>query len=287
MTLVEVLFTMGIMALGMVGVASIFPVAAKLQDDASSEIQAEQAARNAEAMIKARGMRVSQLAGNDTQWNNQTGAAANTPDNSPFQWTAAPMTGGAAPAFALRDRAYPSSLYTASLSQCDFFWVPLVRDADPRLCRSEPQAAVFIMRRAAAAPSVTPPGTVVDTADATNGVPVSEVATNTSISLATSTTSGGMQVGDLALYGPVPMAVLPFQWTYTNNTPTFNSTPDAEVKRTDPLANSSPTATNREDPDFYTGGLFSSTAPYAQVFSGTRAVTYRVVLVSGDLFLEK
>jgi type II secretory pathway pseudopilin PulG len=290
MTLVEVLFTLGIMAIGMVSVASIFPVAAKLQDDASSEVEADQVARNAEALIKAKGIRVSSNGG-DNQWN-PSQAGNNIADNSPFTWTAGPMT--VAPCFSIRDRSYPSSLYNMAgatlalqTSQCDFFWVPLVRDADPRLGRSEPQAAVFVMHRAAAAPTGTVLGAI-NSSDAPNGVPVPEVVQTTTISMATTSTPNGMQIGDLALYGPVPLGALSFQWVYGSSTVSGSTTPVSEVKLTDAPASSSTVTYNRDDPSAYANSpLFAAQYPYAQVFSGTRGVTYRIVLVSGDLLLEK
>jgi prepilin-type N-terminal cleavage/methylation domain-containing protein len=52
MTLPELIVSMAILAIGLVGVASIFPAAGARQSDAVNEILAEQAARNAEAWMK-------------------------------------------------------------------------------------------------------------------------------------------------------------------------------------------------------------------------------------------
>jgi hypothetical protein len=277
------------MAIGMVGVAAIFPAAAKLQDDASTEIEAEQVARNAEAMIKARGIRVGPTGLRaDATWNGNT-AAPNAADNSPFAWTAAPMTwSSGAPCFSLRDRSYPSSLFNstasgvAQVNRCDFFWVPLIRDADPRLGRSEPQAAVFVMHRASAPPSSPLVGTAINASDLVNGVPVPGVYQTTSMSM---TTNNSMQIGDLALAGPVAFGALQFQWTYASNSPAYVANgPVPEVKLTDTPAINGPSY-NREDPSAYTSSLFGAASPCVQV--GTPGVTYRIILVSGDLLLEK
>jgi len=325
MTLIEVLFTMAIMAVGMVSVASIFPVAAKLQDDAAGEILAEQASRNAEAMIKARGFRVSSTGG-DAWWNPVT-PSATLGTNNPFYWNCnATLLGLAAPTatagLSLRDRSYPSSLCTNKpdpvtrqpvpgnpvvVTSCDFFWVPLVRNADPRLGRCEPQCAVFVMRRAAVAP-VAVSATVQNTNDAnydtSTGVPVAQVAT-TAIGptnpapVATTATASGLGIGDLVLYGPVPLGVLNAQWSDASDTPTLDPSKGLQWEvlpqtnpgvvgyqpgyRSNPANYTGPT--NLFNPALGTGSIGPS--GYAQVFSGTKAVTYRVILVSGDMLIQR
>jgi Tfp pilus assembly protein PilV len=296
MTMIEVLFTIGILAIGMVGVAAIFPAAAKLQDDASNEIEAEQVARNAEAIIKARGIHVNQI-GADPQWN-QTQATNTASDNAPFQWT-----GACSSCFSMRDRSYPSSLYqrTATTackqtSQCDFFWVPLVRDADPRLGRSEPQAAVFVLHYAQAPAPATLTGSQVNNSgsDPTANVSNDPQHFEPQVTLTASTPFSGInsnpQVGDLTLCGPAPLGALQFQWTYNSNTPTYSTNGqslaevDVDSSSDFPVSNG---LTNRDYPGAYASGLFSASVPYVQVYSGTPGVIYRVILVSGDLLLEK
>lgn len=297
MTLIEVLFTMAIMAIGMVSVASLFPVAAKLQDDAANEIIAEQASRNAEAIIKARGVRVSTI-GDDpaahvptATWNVNT-PGANYADNDPFSWNTAigpittPLT---APLLALRDRSYPSSMYNSTLAlttaHCDFFWVPVVRDADPRLGRSEPQCAVFVMHRASVSPAAAPgTATITPTSDdPVSGVPVAIVTTNT---LSGGTLpSSGLDNGDLVLYGSTPAAASHARWNDNGTAPTLTTSGlQWEVQ---PCTTHGNPGYRSNPANYTTGGFFGPNTYYAQAYSASKAVTYRVTIVSGDLLLQK
>jgi hypothetical protein len=256
-------------------------------------------------MINGRGIRVGN-SGSDTWWNPGTPTASI--GSNPFYWncpTALITAVSATPTLPLRDRSYPSSLCTnlalgkaPVVTNCDFFWVPLVRNADPRLGRSEPQCAVFVMHKAAVA--VTPTAaTGVNSGDdtstynatpgATAGAPVPLIAnsTCTATPTATSTAASGLAVGDLTLYGPVPLAALNAQWTDLSTTPTLSSggTLQWEVL---PQTNQAQPG-YRSNPANYTAAanLFNSPAPYAQVLSGSKAVTFRVIMVSGDMLLQK
>lgn len=119
-TLMEVLVSIGIFTIGAVAVASIFPTAIFLQKQTVDDMELDQSAENAEAMISSRKFKIVPGGGFDTQYS--TDAA----DNDSIQPVV--NTGGSLfDVFSFRDRTYPS-YYAAT--QSSSIWVPLIRDGD-------------------------------------------------------------------------------------------------------------------------------------------------------------
>jgi prepilin-type N-terminal cleavage/methylation domain-containing protein len=114
-TLMEVLISIGIFAVGMVAVASIFPVALTVQRNTIEAMHGVQAVRNAKALIAARKL------------------DALDPDFAQM-YPATPVTEVQTlppPIFdkwSINDRGYPRS--TSKAFACDFYWTPLVQDLD-------------------------------------------------------------------------------------------------------------------------------------------------------------
>jgi prepilin-type N-terminal cleavage/methylation domain-containing protein len=109
-TLVEVLISLGIFAVGMVAVASIFPVALTVQKNTVDGLHAKQAERNAKALIAARTLSSGDFASITTT---DVQPLPNTAPNKVFQkWS-------------IHDRGYPQS--TKEPLHADYYWTPLVQ----------------------------------------------------------------------------------------------------------------------------------------------------------------
>lgn len=126
-TLIEMLLSMIILALGLISIAAFFPVASYLQRTSLEESMALQAARSATAMLEARGLDRTYLPGTKDQ-------VTAIPSALSADWP-------------LGMRAYPSFDATADASdadalQRDFYWVPLVMNSN-----EGNKAFVFILRR--------------------------------------------------------------------------------------------------------------------------------------------
>lgn len=132
----EILIAIGIFAIGMVALASLFPVAALLQRETAEEVFAESAAKSAKAIVEAKTLT--------------------------YRWTGTASTGDLAGYYAASGYAHDEavSLYTAlgnntfyarypasvrsypqaqlkgtNVSDCDLFWIPFIQDisGDPAL----------------------------------------------------------------------------------------------------------------------------------------------------------
>jgi hypothetical protein len=123
---------MFILSIGLVAVASIFPVAAYLQRQAYEEDQALVAKRNAEAIIYARGVKP------------PPGVSDTKPDVVKFE--DGELSGARWPH---ATRAYPMSDFNGDDLQAekrDFYWVPLIMDKDKANGSRHWQVFVFILK---------------------------------------------------------------------------------------------------------------------------------------------
>lgn len=137
-TMLEVLITMGIFAIGFVAVASIFPTAILLQKKTVEDVVAQQVARNAQALLETRGLTLGVAASLDGDLDNQlVEAGATTWDTDqrvypvplPMLTTGHDNTTTPNQRWLLPDRSYPSA--SNPVESRKVFWVPLVRDPSP------------------------------------------------------------------------------------------------------------------------------------------------------------
>ena len=138
-TLLEVLLAMGIFAIGFVFIAAIFPVAALLQKEAADIVNAQQAARNTKATMKAMGITEPLLTAEY--------AAAFATDQSVYAAPSAWLVSGGTVNLTVNIRSTPTSI-TNSL-QRKYYWVPFFRDTNPVLgvSASEVLTYVFVLQK--------------------------------------------------------------------------------------------------------------------------------------------
>lgn len=126
-TLVEVLIALGIFAIGMIAVASLFPVAALLQQETADEVIAEAAAQSAKAVVDAKQLTFTAtptLAGDLAGYHALAGATK-TEAVPLYQISAALLNNYFPPTL----RSYPTSqVVGTNISNCDLHWVPFVQD---------------------------------------------------------------------------------------------------------------------------------------------------------------
>jgi type II secretory pathway pseudopilin PulG len=140
-TVLEVLIAMGIFAVGFAAVAAIFPTAILLQKQTVDDVLGQQVARNAQALLEARGLSCDDLntAGINSNW---------ATDQRVYPLPAAMLgTGGA---WTLSDRSYPSTTFPVDARK--LYWVPLVRNRKPEpvLANIDPAEVVvyvFVLQR--------------------------------------------------------------------------------------------------------------------------------------------
>ncbi len=130
-TLVEILISLGLFAIGMIAVASLFPVAALLQRQTAAEVIGEHAAQNAKAIVEAKTL----------SYTAPTSGLIGTGDLGPYHSLAGKSKTQAVPLSAMQatlltqkftfsDRSYPSA--TPNVADRDLFWVPFVQNiGDP------------------------------------------------------------------------------------------------------------------------------------------------------------
>jgi len=128
-TLLEVLVALGIFVVGFTAAASIFPVAALLQKRTMSDVEGKIVARNAENMLRGRGLTYDPVAGTGNLANYYT-PGASYDQITPFSETGSDLAGllNTSNGWSLNDRGYPTTV--ASASERDFVWFPLVRDSE-------------------------------------------------------------------------------------------------------------------------------------------------------------
>ncbi|MEM6553491.1 MAG: hypothetical protein AAF750_15350 [Planctomycetota bacterium] len=158
-TTLEILVALGIFAFGFLAVAAIFPVGLLMQKQTTNSIIAGHVADNGLAVMQARFLEQVDMDASGTgadgyyanTWNNGTTTGTYPPSTTPFtvtpfenrvkalQWNVAARTGPPVIAAgtlidrfgageSLADRSHPSTDLT--VSEREFFWVPLVKDPD-------------------------------------------------------------------------------------------------------------------------------------------------------------
>lgn len=125
-TLIEVLIAIGIFGIGLVAVASIFPVAILLQKQTVQEVESTHFGRNTKAIVAAKGFEAS-----SGDWDTiaSTNRVAPMPEDAMDKWS-------------LGDRSYNT---LENWDQRRVFWVPLCFDADLSTDKAW-QVLVFVVR---------------------------------------------------------------------------------------------------------------------------------------------
>ena len=143
---------MGIFSIGMLGAASLFPVAALLQKETRQEIIGEHAGSNAVAILAAKGVTEDELAAYpDLQPNARIDAMDNRVlpllDMDRNKQPDRPL----GDRFTLLDRSMPSYVLgntpQETLERRDLFWTPLIQDRDPAPGTTQWVLYLFIMER--------------------------------------------------------------------------------------------------------------------------------------------
>ena len=126
-SLIEVLLAIGVFAIGMIAVASIFPVAILLQKETLKQVETTHFTRNAKALVIARGFEAP-----DADWNPIATSAV-----------VSPMPAAAMDDWSLSDRSYNA---LADTNNRTAFWVPLCFDNDPNPGSEAWQVYIFVVR---------------------------------------------------------------------------------------------------------------------------------------------
>ncbi|MEM1353471.1 MAG: prepilin-type N-terminal cleavage/methylation domain-containing protein [Planctomycetota bacterium] len=149
-TLVEVLISFGIFAIGAIAVASLFPVAALLQKETVDDVLGKHAAESAKAIVLAKGLTYQQPGADRT---------SDPGDLDSYHALATSTESRAVPLlanfpalesrFTIWDRSYPTFTRTrsdtaanfeADLTDRDLFWVPFIQDT-----QGDPNNPVWVM----------------------------------------------------------------------------------------------------------------------------------------------
>jgi type II secretory pathway pseudopilin PulG len=147
-SLIELLLAMFIMALGLVAIASLFPVAGAIQKTTVDDVLGQQVARNVQAMVTAKPLvegdqtrEVVRALHNDFGWDF---------DTTRLVYPLSPFLGRPTPrmtrTWPLLDRGYP--IIEPDPQKRMVYWVPLIQDADPARDQYSWRMPVFILRRA-------------------------------------------------------------------------------------------------------------------------------------------
>lgn len=143
-TLMEVLISLGIFAIGMVAVAAIFPAAALLQKQTVNDVGGQQATRSAEAILQGKTLDNAIL-----DPGTPVGLSATPFDPDAFRvFALSEINNGGVPyldRWPLSNRSFPS--VTPDVLARDFYWVPLVRRNDFIPERAAWDVFVFVLKR--------------------------------------------------------------------------------------------------------------------------------------------
>ena len=139
-SMIELVISMGIFALGFIAVASLFPTAILMQRETFSSIEAQQVMRNSRAFLKSRGLTKIDL---ETALLGESTTKVRPLLSDPLLSTF--YTG-----FTINDRGYPTETSETNplVPARRYYWFPLVRHIAPS--PEEPwEVFVFICRRQA------------------------------------------------------------------------------------------------------------------------------------------
>ncbi|MBX2850638.1 MAG: prepilin-type N-terminal cleavage/methylation domain-containing protein [Phycisphaeraceae bacterium] len=151
-TLAEILIALGVFAIGMIAVASLFPAAAILQRETTQDVIGELAAQSAAAIVNAQPLTYewTGAASNGDLADYYTHAGLTATDVVPLEYIN--VTGGTAlDRFPVTDRSYPSAQLDLSagplrevIADCDLYWVPFIQDINGDPANTSP--GKWIMR---------------------------------------------------------------------------------------------------------------------------------------------
>ena len=118
-SMIELVISMGIFALGFIAVASLFPTAILMQRETFSSIEAQQVMRNSRAFLKSRGLTKIEL--------EAALFGENTTEVRPL--LSDPFLATFHTGFTINDRGYPTETPETSLNDPArrYYWFPLVR----------------------------------------------------------------------------------------------------------------------------------------------------------------
>lgn len=144
-TLVEVLIALGVFAIGMVAVASLFPVAALLQKQTIEEVLGEHAAQSAKSIVEAKRLTYEAPA---------TGLTGKG-DLGPYHTQAGSVHSYAVPLsfvnadlvlkkYTYWDRSYPSAIPLPA--DRDLFWVPFVQNISGEVTKPNWVMRLFLLK---------------------------------------------------------------------------------------------------------------------------------------------
>jgi prepilin-type N-terminal cleavage/methylation domain-containing protein len=178
-TMIELLLSIFIFAIGLTAIASIFPVGGYLQRESYDEITTLQVKHNAEAVLLTRGVDAAIV------------SADNTIDTS---GTVQALPAAAMARLALADRSYPTAS-SDPVGQRDYYWIPLVQDVEPAAGRHEWRVFAFICPRRRGAEYANAAITANPT-DPDSVPKVVAIGCNTSGNTVTASHGGNIQGGD-------------------------------------------------------------------------------------------
>lgn len=133
-SLVEMLIAMGVFAVGMVAVVSMFPVSAILQRETAKEVVGQNAARSARAVVAAKqltfGAPGSSFAGSGDLDSYHSLAGETKTNAIPLSYISPALLTINGGVFTPQDRAFPTSQVVDNFDvrYCDMFWVPFIQD---------------------------------------------------------------------------------------------------------------------------------------------------------------
>lgn len=121
-TLIEAIFAMTIFIVGLVAIASLFPLAARMQQQASDAVVADQVSTSARSLLRMRGIDEAALVSGLPSQHTTSGLVYPLPLDMLVEGDSA--TYPAEIRWTPESRSYP---HTVSLDQRETYWVPLVR----------------------------------------------------------------------------------------------------------------------------------------------------------------
>ena len=141
-SLVEILIALGIFAIGMAAIVSLFPAAAILQRETTQEVISEMAAQSAASIIDTQALTYDPPGAGRTaaDLNSYHSSAASTNSAAiPFNSISPALMTARYPA---TDRSYPTALINGTdISDCDLHWVPFIQDLS-----GDPDNPVWVAR---------------------------------------------------------------------------------------------------------------------------------------------
>lgn len=128
-SLIEILLSLGIFAIGMTAIVSLFPAAAIIQRETTQDVIAGMAAQSATSIINSQALTYDPPGTGRTDADLNAYHSATNSTNSqafPFNVISTTLLNSRLPA---TDRSYPTGLVNGlDISDCDLHWVPFIQD---------------------------------------------------------------------------------------------------------------------------------------------------------------